>query len=119
MSARQNYAIPKQRCEVRLPADLDVRLDRLSEKAGVTRTALVVAAIERFVYAEETQAGVETLHERVAVLSVALEEVLTDLAEVRAYLDALARTVCGGDPGKFGRFLRLVEKAKSELEEAG
>jgi predicted transcriptional regulator len=117
MTGRRNHGIPKQRCEVRLPADLDVKLDRLAAKAGVTRTALFVEAVERLVHGEETRTGVEALHERVAVLSVALDEVLADLAEVRAYLDALARTACGGDPVRFGRFLHLVEKARSEMED--
>jgi predicted transcriptional regulator len=119
---RQNYGAPKARCEVRLPTDLDLRLDKLAAKAGVTRTSLMIAAIERFVYGEETQTGVETIHERVAVLTVGQEQLRSDLLEVRAYLDALGQKLCHGSTpaerqAEFDTFLAAVETAKAELME--
>lgn len=114
---RQKAGIAKARCEVRLPSDLDIRLDKLAEKAGVTRTSLLVAAVERLVYGEETQTGVETLHERVAVLTVGHEQLRADLLEVRAYLDALGQKLCAGSEVEFDQFLAAVETAKNELIE--
>src|SRR3954470_9222527 len=114
---RQKAGIPKSRCEVRLPTDLDVRLDRIADRAGVTRTSLLIAAIERFVYGEETATGVETIHERVAVLTVGQDRLRSDMLEARAYLDVLGQTMCGGDQAKFDRFLDAVETVKSELME--
>ena len=114
---KQSAGIPKSRCEVRLPTELDVRLDKIAAKAGVTRTSLLIAAVERFIYGEETQAGVETIHERVAVLTAGQDRLRSDLLEARAYLDVLAQTVCGADQAKFDRFLSAVERVKSELME--
>jgi predicted transcriptional regulator len=113
----QPAGIPKQRCEIRLPADLDIKLDKIADKAGVTRTALVITAIERLVYGEEARTGVDGLHERVAVLSVGQDRLRSDLLEARAYLDVLGQTMCGADQAKFDRFLDAVEKVKSELME--
>lgn len=114
---RQKASTPKSRCEVRLPTDLDVRLDKIAARAGVTRTSLMIAAVERFVYGEETQTGVETIHERVAVLTVGQEQLRADLLEVRAYLDALGQKLCNGNEAEFNEFLAGVEAAKSELVE--
>jgi predicted transcriptional regulator len=114
---RQKAGIPKARCEVRLPTDLDVRLDRIADRAGVTRTSLLIAAIERFVYGEETATGVETIHERVAVLTVGQDRLRDEMLEVRAYLDALAQKMCAGSEADFDRFLAAVEVVKSELME--
>jgi predicted transcriptional regulator len=114
---RQKAGTPKARCEVRLPTDLDLRLDKLALKAGTTRTSLMIAAIERFVYGEETATGVETIHERVAVLTVGQEQLRADLLEVRAYLDALGQKLCAGSPAEFDKFLAAVDMAKSELME--
>jgi len=117
MMKRQKAGVPKARCEVRLPTDLDLRLDKIAMKAGVTRTALMIAAIERFVYGEETATGVETIHERVAVLTTGQDQLRADLLEVRAYVDALGQKLCNGSDAEFDRFLGAVEKAKSELME--
>jgi predicted transcriptional regulator len=114
---RQKAGVPKARCEVRLPTDLDLRLDKIALKAGVTRTALMIAAIERFVYGEETATGVETIHERVAVLTTGQEKLRSDLLEVRAYVDALGQKLCAGSPAEFDKFLAAVDTAKSELME--
>src|SRR3954451_20114097 len=113
---KQKAGIPKSRCEVRLPTDLDVRLDKIAAKAGVTRTSLMIAAIERFVYGEETATGVETIHERVAVLTMGQEQLRSDLLEVRAYLDALGQKLCHGETpaaraSEFDKFLAAVEVA--------
>lgn len=113
---RQKAGVPKARCEVRLPTDLDLRLDKIALKAGVTRTSLMIAAIERFVYGEETATGVETIHERVAVLTTGQDKLRSDLLEVRAYLDAVGQKLCGNQP-EFDKFLNAVEVAKSELME--
>src|SRR3954468_23771289 len=110
---RLKRGTPKQRCEIRLPVELDVKLDKIAAKAGVTRTSLLIAAVERFVYGEETQTGVETIHERVAVLSVGQDRLRSDMLEARAYLDVLGQTMCGGDQAKFDRFLDAVETVKS------
>jgi predicted DNA-binding protein len=118
MMKRQKACTPKSRCEIRLPTDLEVRLDKISAKSGTTRTALMIAAIERFVYGEETATGVETIHERVAVLTVGQDQMQSDLLEVRAYLDALAQKLCNGSEAEFDRFLGAVEKVKSELVES-
>jgi hypothetical protein len=77
----------------------------------------MIAAIERFVYGEETATGVETIHERVAVLTTGQEKLLSDLLEVRAYVDALGQKLCGGRQAEFDTFLAAVETAKSELME--
>src|SRR3954470_340907 len=114
---RQKAGVPKARCEVRLPTDLDLRLDKIALKAGVTRTALMIAAIERFVYGEETATGVETIHERVAVLTAGQDKIRSELLEVRAYVDALGQKLCAGSPAEFDKFLAAVETAKSELME--
>src|SRR5688572_27485930 len=119
---RQKAGIPKSRCEVRLPTDLDARLDKIAAKAGVTRTALMIAAIERFVYGDEMATGVETIHERVAVLTAGQEKLRAELLEARAYLDVLGQTLCNGaskeeKAANFERFLAAVEVAKSELTE--
>jgi predicted transcriptional regulator len=114
---RQKAGVPKARCEVRLPTDLDLRLDKIALKAGVTRTALMIAAIERFVYGEETATGVETIHERVAVLTAGQDRLCDEMLEVRAYLDALGQKLCGGRRAEFDTFLAAVETAKSELRE--
>src|SRR3954462_9233546 len=111
---RQKAGVPKARCEVRLPTDLDLRLDKIAAKAGVTRTSLMIAAVERFVYGEETQTGVETIHERVAVLTVGQEQLQADLLEVRGYLDALGQKLCAGSEVEFDQFLAAVETAKNE-----
>lgn len=117
---RQKAGTPKARCEIRLPTDLDVRLDKIAGRAGVTRTSLMIAAVERFVYGEETATGVETIHERVAVLTVGQDRLREDLLEVRAYLDALGQKLCAGSPADFDKFLAAVETAKTELaEDAG
>lgn len=114
---RQKAGIPKARCEIRLPTDLDLRLDKIAAKAGVTRTSLMIAAVERFVYGEETQTGVETIHERVAVLTVGQDQMRAEMLEVRAYLDALAQKMCNGSDAEFETFLGAVDRAKTELME--
>ena len=113
----QPYGTPKARCEILLPLDLDTRLDRIAEKTGVTRTAVVITAVERLVYGEEAKTGSDAVQERVAVLSVGQDHMRSDLLEIRAYLDVLAQTMCGGDQGKFDRFLDAVERVKTELME--
>jgi hypothetical protein len=118
MTKRQKAAVPKSRCEVRLPSELDVRLEKIALKAGVTKTSLLIAAVERLVYGEEMQTGVETVHERVAVLTVGQEELRADLLEVRAYLDALGQKLCAGSPAEFDKFLAAVDVAKTELLES-
>lgn len=116
---RQKAGTPKTRFDLRLPADLDTKVQKIATRAGTTRTAVLVAAVERFIYAEDTQAGVETIHERVAALTVGQDRMMWELLEVRAYLDTLAQTICGSQ-GKFDAFLAAVDKVKSELaEDAG
>lgn len=113
---KQRSGIPKARCEIRLPTELDIKLNKIALKAGVTKTSLLITAIERFVYGEDTQTEVETIHERVAVLTVGQDKLHADMLEIRAYLDALGQAMCD-DHGKFAKFLDTVEKVKSELEE--
>ena len=122
---RQKACTPKSRCEIRLPTDLDVGAHQQAGDPGVATEELVdhrddahIAAIERFVYGEETATGVETIHERVAVLTVGQDQMQSDLLEVRAYLDALAQKLCNGSEAEFDRFLGAVEKVKSELVES-
>ena len=117
MTKRQKVGVPKSRCEVRLPSELDVKLEKIALKAGVTKTSLLIAAVERLVYGEEMQTGVETIHERVAVLTVGQEKLRTELLDARAYLDALGQKLCGGRQAEFDAFLAAVDTAKSELME--
>src|SRR5690349_23551452 len=111
----QPYGTPKARCEILLPLELDTKLDSLAAREGVTRTALMITAVERLVYGEERNASLDTLQERVAALAVGQERLTADLLEIRAYLDVLAQTACGGDQGKFDRFLSAVDRVKTEL----
>lgn len=113
---RQKVSVQKSRCEVRLPVDLNEKLDKIALKAGVTRTSLIIAAVEQFIYGEETQIGVETIHERVAVLTVGQDRLHGEMLEIRAYLDVLGQTMCASK-GTFDAFLASVEKVKSELVE--
>ena len=117
MNGRLKRGTPKQRCEIRLPAELDVRLDKIADKAGVTRTAVVITAIERLIYGEETKTGIDAVQELVAALSARQERLMAEQLEARAYLDVLAQKICGGRQDEFDRFLAAVEVTKTELME--
>jgi hypothetical protein len=117
---RQKAGIPKARCEVRLPLDLDKKVEKIALSSGVTKTAVMIAAAERLVYGEETATGVDALHERMAGLVIAVEDLQSNMLEVRSYLDALAQKLCTGRndaerAAEFDRFLAGVEKVKAEL----
>ena len=113
---RQKAGVPKARCEVRLPTDLDLRLDKIAMKAGVTRTSLMIAAIERFVYGEETATGVETIHERVAVLTTGQDKLRSDNAGGKS-LPGCRWAEVVRRPARVRQVPDAVEVAKSELME--
>jgi hypothetical protein len=113
--AKRTVRIPKTRCEFLLPTALDDRLERIRIQAGATRTDLLVAAVERFVHGEERVDDVETIHERLALISVAIGRLQDEMLEIRAYLDALGQKLCRGDESQFAEFLDAVETARSEL----
>jgi hypothetical protein len=109
---KQKAAVPKARCEFLIPDELDARLEAIRRKVGVSRTSLLVAAVEQFVYGEETRTGVDGLHERLAHMMVRLR---ADILEIRAHLDTAMQEDKRGDRDRINAFRDTVAATRVEI----